>query len=1494
MRKYDIDLAPGDIRQLSNLNEITAFFARLGYTTDVRTEQTVQNLGISAEGAKRAVKHIWLIADEDTLLQVYLFELKNITMTNIRELTRSFRNKAGNYLLVLASDYNRIDFVLIERIAPRSISTGIGIKQSGVRPRVLTVDRRNPDSISIRVLRRITYTETDPLFQYEKLLFAYSIADWSEDYFNNRALFSDYFLMNRFPIMSEWRVDPKPAYNRLKEIYQDGLSRYLSEREGGLRSKLYDPTFSALGFQYRHGKGATDPAHERPDYFLFSPTQDSKNERPLAVALVYPWGRSLDGKDDRRDKDTPDENPGASVVSLLEANQAPWAIVTNGQTWRLYSQKTHSRATNYYEIDLIEALSLGNPGLLDPAQAFRYYWLFFRYNAFEKKKALHEGKEVEHSFLDQILTGSEEYAKELGERLKERIFERILPHLAEGFIADIRRKEGKDTNLPQERLDHVFHGTLTLLYRLLFLLYAESRDLLPAKEVRGYYDTSIKKLKTEIAEKAGVIEDESSSKIAKHYRADEFEIYNRMTRLFQVIDKGDDKLNVPVYNGGLFITDVDQEDESAEAVNAQFLCECAVPDRYFAQAIDLMARDVDDKRQDLVFIDYKSLGVRQLGSMYEGLLEFRLRLAREKMAIVKGKKTEEVITYKEAISKKRKILTTGKGKTSTERILTKGSVYLENDKKERKATGSYYTPQHIVNYIVEQTVGPVLKEKLEKLRLKLREVEQRRRAFDEKQEALKKGGYPQEPEEKKLRIGIELVDEVFNTRTLDPAMGSGHFLVQAVDFITDKILDFLNAFPANPVHYFLENTRDTILKEMDKQRITIDAGRLTDVNLLKRHVLKRCIYGVDLNPMAVELAKVSLWLDCFTLGAPLSFLDHHLRCGNSLIGVSVDEAKDFFEKGQLWLFGTPFEGVKMAADLMRQVGFIPDVTSSDVSESRKKYKQAKDALAPYKRILDVYASRWFGNEPKASGRGKKKEVYDRTRVFLQSDEAKAWLQNPIKAKLSDENRSVAETASRSSTEKRFFHWELEFPEVFYGPRPGTTMKIERLEGAGFDAVVGNPPYDVLAEKELGYDISEELGFYKGISIFDPAIRGKNNLYKLFICRGIGDTKQTGYLSFIVPMALLGDNHSAGVRQLLLEESSLENIEVFPQKDDSKNRVFFEAKLSTSIFVTKKDIIGSEFILRLHPGNDLKIYSNELKIPSDKIGLFDSENLTIPCCQQKDWEIVIKLLNLSKIKRLGEYCKAYQGEINETTDSKHGFITKNPKDGPQILRGSTITLYAVREQSQGETIYLKKEKYLNKKKKSVRAEHHLYDRIGWQESSAQNNFRRIISAKIPKGEFCNHKINYIPKHECKLPLEFILAILNSKIGDWYFRLGSTNNAVSHYQIYNLPVPTIADSPISKDLKAMLNSEDWKELFDSLKTSCDGSGQMPFGVMTILADLSNKIGKIENRRVLKNRSERSRLDYQSQKLQDIIDVVLFNCYGLDDEESNHIEKRLGEML
>ena len=146
---------------------------------------------------------------------------------------------------------------------------------------------------------------------------------------------------------------------------------------------------------------------------------------------------------------------------------------------------------------------------------------------------------------------------------------------------------------------------------------------------------------------------------------------------------------------------------------------------------------------------------------------------------------------------------------------------------------------------------------------------------------------------------------------------------------------------------------------MERQSVTIDMSKLTDLNLLKRRVLKSCIYGVDLNPMAVELAKVSLWLDCFTLGAPLSFLDHHMKCGNSLIGGNVQEVQDALSRD---LFGHQFTDLLNATQLMRKVGELSDVTAQEVAESRKAYKGAYDALAPFKRLLDVWVSEYFGNK----------------------------------------------------------------------------------------------------------------------------------------------------------------------------------------------------------------------------------------------------------------------------------------------------------------------------------------------------------------------------------------------------------------------------------------------------------------------------------------------------------------------------------------------------
>ncbi len=189
---------------------MTALFARLGYNTEARIVQTPENLGITAEGTLKPIKRVVLLADQEGLLQVYLFELKSVTVSHTRALARAFRNRAGNYLLVLTTaDYDRIDFVLIEKYVPQRLGqpSGIGQQQVAFRPRTLTVHRRKPSSehlrVRLRVLRRFTFTEGDPFGQYDKLISAYNIADWSEEFFNNRALFSDYFLLDRLRDMPE-------------------------------------------------------------------------------------------------------------------------------------------------------------------------------------------------------------------------------------------------------------------------------------------------------------------------------------------------------------------------------------------------------------------------------------------------------------------------------------------------------------------------------------------------------------------------------------------------------------------------------------------------------------------------------------------------------------------------------------------------------------------------------------------------------------------------------------------------------------------------------------------------------------------------------------------------------------------------------------------------------------------------------------------------------------------------------------------------------------------------------------------------------------------------------------------------------------------------------------------------------------------------------------------------------------------------------------------
>jgi hypothetical protein len=202
----DREIRREDVQGLSEREALAAFFAALGYDTEARLPQSPANIGVTNETLARQILHLERIAKQEDLLEVYLVELSSVTVAATRGLGAALRNRAGNYLLVLTSDYERIDFVLLEKVLPRlDQERTIGERQVGIRPRVLTVDRRNPTKVVLRVLRRFTYTEPDPIAQYDKLRSAFDIAEWSEEHFNNRALFSDHYLRERLPETAEWK-----------------------------------------------------------------------------------------------------------------------------------------------------------------------------------------------------------------------------------------------------------------------------------------------------------------------------------------------------------------------------------------------------------------------------------------------------------------------------------------------------------------------------------------------------------------------------------------------------------------------------------------------------------------------------------------------------------------------------------------------------------------------------------------------------------------------------------------------------------------------------------------------------------------------------------------------------------------------------------------------------------------------------------------------------------------------------------------------------------------------------------------------------------------------------------------------------------------------------------------------------------------------------------------------------------------------------------------
>jgi hypothetical protein len=1209
-----------------------------------------------------------------------------------------------------------------------------------------------------------------------------------------------------------------PALFKVLEMKPDPGVRIISE------DAVFEPTLvlpregsAALKKEYRGKEAAKDIA---------------------AFLWILPWRASLDAVS----TDPAFESvPVTEVVhGALARSDVPWAIVTNGHELRLLGKTSAHRPRCFLEANL--------SGIVDrrvdkeAVLAFRFLLGLF------SGPSLTEIDEGGKTRLERVAIGSERHGKEIGDELKQNVYD-ALEELGEGFLDYLRShradldywRERKTTNLSRERflasdelLEDIYHESLSLMYRLLFLFYAESRELLPVYDSTYQESYSLEALRDYI----GLVNDNLDDS-RRFFGRGGFDLWNRLKELFALVNGGWSK--VPAFNGGLF-----------DPEKHEFLERFAVGDYYLARAIDLLSRTRprggQNRGEGRKKVTYRDLDVRHLGSIYEGILEYSAHIADQDYVIMKsgsGRDTaEDYVALAELTREQKQQLTAwreaveenpGNPRLSRGCKVTghkeKGQYYLVYGGREskRKSSGSYYTPDYIVQYIVENTLGPLVRGDCRLQPEALSEEIER----ELKKIGATKGG---------RRTGPLTSDEILELKVLDPAMGSGHFLVAATEFLARAY-------------------QERCIGEGKTPR---EAAAEQEFIRAKRMIAERCIYGVDSNPMAVELAKLSTWLFTMDPGRPLSFLDHHLKCGNTLMGAwikDLGQLPEFDRSGKPKLAEDTGQGNLFEQEFRKRLPLMlkgifgimkkETVTPKDIETKKLLDQELEKLKQPFRMAASVWTASLFGED-----------ASDYFAVLSNSELAR-------------------ERESTAARDYSFFHYEIEFPEIWF------TANGDSRADSGFTAVIGNPPYDVVAGKEVGRDLSREIAYFRFMPIFAAAIRGKTNLYKLFISAALNLLSRSGRFSFIVPMALLGDDQALGVRTAILSSRPV-GFEVFPQKDDPERRVFREAKLSTTIFLVSPSSPSTSFWVRTHKGRDIEDASPMLKLKRTELELLDSTNLPIPTCTQRDMDITLAILR-RPIARLGDLAKSKQGEVNETVH--RGFLRPSGRD--PILRGASITMYCVRSASQGEDLYIDAQGFLAASEPDGKQRDSQFERVGFQRSAPQNNFRRLIAAVIPKGRFCFDTVSYVTSKDTDLDLRFVTAYLNSEIADWYFRITSSNSKVNEYQFNSLPLPKPAP-PSNIRWEPLFDSEDWDGLREALTGACDTPGTLPADVISALGACSGKISRFEKSRALTRRSDRAKLGTEAAAIQTIVDAVFFKAFGLTDAEAAYVRQRRTEML
>lgn len=821
-----------------------------------------------------------------------------------------------------------------------------------------------------------------------------------------------------------WRDMPDAAVGAFEKAVRGILGSLKTDQtlnEANTEDKVIKPLLESLGWGKDHlsqmiaaRKGRSDV----PDILLFASSEALDDARHLPAPDAYKhglsfleskkWCRPLDRKDGKADDGVPSTQMLRYLnrVMVMSDGRVLWGILTNGRHWRLYWQNARSQSEDFLELDLPAILGLAGFGddLFAPAPAERPHWLKVFLLIFGRGGFLPgaDGRSFHQIALDEGKLWEEKVAEDLSNVVFDKVFPRLTAAI---YQTDPLRPESPD----RQYLDEVRQAALILLYRLLFVLYAEDRNLLPARDKR-YDDYGMRKRVREDIRRRK--EDGDT------FADDRDDYYSLLKKLFASIAKGSKSLGLPPYNGGLF-----------DETRTPLLGRVEVPDSVMADVIDALSRP------NGLWVNYRDLSVQQLGSIYERLLEHEV-------------------------------------------AIEAGAVRVRPNPFARKSSGSYYTPEDLVHLIIERTVGPLLDE--------------RRKAFEDRIGAL---AHDKRPAKAKLAdlAAVDPATAMLDLKVCDPAMGSGHFLVSLVDYLADRILTAIAESAAladeagleyeSPLAGRVAAIRDHIWQAATDSGWTIRPDNLDDRLIVRRMILKRVIFGVDKNPMAVELAKVSLWLHTFTVGAPLSFLDHHLRCGDSLFGEWVRPLIDELESGHSLLINPYIQQATAAVTAMSKIEEITDSDIAEVTQSTQAFGSIQKATEALTAVMDFrHGLRWLGiarltkRAPLEAifggGRGDLVDALKAALPDVPEAEDRATIEAMFKAekargkkdKISgSEVRSQADALIRLArnvvAQERFLHWQVAFPGVW------SNWTSAAPEG-GFDAVIGNPPWDRIKLQEV--------------------------------------------------------------------------------------------------------------------------------------------------------------------------------------------------------------------------------------------------------------------------------------------------------------------------------------------------------------------------------------------------------------------------------------------